>query len=50
MRRDYKLDDVTKVINLRRFKIAALGKEAEQNYKAGKVKTGTVDDLWKVLN
>lgn len=38
------------MIELRRYKIAERVKEAEENYKAGKVSTGNLDDLLKDLN
>jgi len=35
---------------LKRLQIADRAKEAEQNYISGKIKKGTIDDLWKDLN
>lgn len=39
-----------RLIELRRSEIAKRAQEAEQAYKEGKVKRGTVEDLWKDLN
>ncbi|MBF8265540.1 MAG: hypothetical protein HW384_1404 [Dehalococcoidia bacterium] len=47
----YILDILNKrLIESRRMEIAKRGKEAEQAYKEGAVKTGTFEDLWKGLN
>ena len=34
------------MVELRRAEIAKRAEEAEQAYREGKVKKGTVDDLW----
>ena len=47
----YLLEVLSKrMIELRRRSIAERAKEAEKDYKKGKVKRGSVDDLWKDLN
>jgi hypothetical protein len=39
-----------RLVDLRRAEIAKRAEEAEHVYREGKVKSGTVDDLWKDLN
>ena len=39
-----------RIIESKRREIAKLARESERNYKKGKVKKGTVEDLWKDLN
>jgi len=47
----YVLEVLSKrIIELRRRSIAEKAREAEKAYKKGRVKRGSVDDLWKDLN
>lgn len=39
-----------RIIALRRRQIAKRAREAENNYKSGRVKIGSIDDLWKDIN
>jgi hypothetical protein len=49
--REYLLDILSKrLVELKRQMLSHRIKEAEKAYKAGKVKTGKLDDLWKDLN
>lgn len=48
--REYLIEIAKKqLIEAKREKIAKRAKEAEKNYKKGKVKSGTVNDLYKDL-
>ncbi len=49
--KEYFLDIAHKqIIELRRYKFAERVKEAEENYKAGKVSSGSLDDLLKDMD
>jgi hypothetical protein len=39
-----------RLVELRRSEIVKRAAEAEETYREGKVKSGTIDDLWKDLN
>ena len=39
-----------RVIELKRFAISKRAQEAESNYKEGKVKKGSFNDIWADLN
>lgn len=48
---DFIVDTVNKRIHeARREKIAERGREAENNFNNGNVKSGTVNDLMKIIN
>jgi hypothetical protein len=49
--REYLLDILSKrLVELRRTEISKRVKEAVKSYKEGKVKSGTLDKLWKDLH